>query len=401
MKRLILKFSLLFLLVIFWISPTTSSSYSDTETSSENTISAGSWNSPPPIISNISYLLATPEENNDTKAIISWNTDKEADSNLYWTTDSITWETVSDTLYTTNHKLEISGLATDTIYYYYVTSSDKTGTTTTSGTNNFMTDGMYPEDFTPNSDVVINEFLINPIGSDDASMPGGEWVELYNNSTTEYYDLSGWSVGTYTNSYKLYLTTTNTISSDSSTAGLVIGPSEFFVIYRNGNGSFYMRNMGNDGIRLFDNSEVEVDKYSYTVSHIIENKSIARYPDGSTVWFDPIPSPLGANILEEWQSKQPEIKYIFDSQKLSFEINNIEKFKRLEYQLTYNSDSGEQGVIGTNELNNQPSYKKDEIIFGTCSTGGTCVYHSNLNHILLKIVLFDDSEVINLEKIIN
>lgn len=401
MKRLTLKFSVLFFLVIFWISPTTSSSYYDTETSSGNTISAGSWDSTPPIISNISYLLASPEESNDTKAIISWNTDKEADSNIYWTIDNITWKTTSDSSYKTNHSLEILGLITDTVYNYYVTSSDRTGITTTSSTNNFITDGMYPEDFTPYLDIVINEFLANPIGADEALMPGGEWVELYNNSTTEYYDLSGWSIGTYTNSYKLYLTTTNTISSDTSTSGLIIGPMEFFVVYRNGNGSFYMRNTGDDEIRLLNNSEAIVDQYMYTTSQIIENKSIARYPDGSATWFDPIPSPLGANILEEWQSKQPEIKYIFDSQKLSFEINNIEKFKRLEYQLTYNSDSGEQGAIGTNELNNQPSYKKDEIIFGTCSTGGTCVYHSNLNHILLKIALFDGSEVINLEKTIN
>jgi len=55
-------------------------------------------------------------------------------------------------------------------------------------------------------------------------------------------------------------------------------------------------------------------------------------------------------------------------------------------------------VIGTNQLNNQSSYKKEEIIFGTCSTGGTCIYHSNLSNILLKIIITNDSEVINLEK---
>ncbi len=401
MKRLISKLSLLFLLVIFWSSPLTSSNYYDTETSSGNIITAGFWDATPPAISNVSHLLATPEESNDTKAIISWDTDEVADSVLYWTTDNITWETASDASYKTSHSLEILGLLTDVTYSYYVTSSDQSGNVSTSNTSNFSTDGMSPEDFTPTSDIVINEFLINPIGADDALIPGGEWIELYNNSTTDSYDLTGWSIGAYTSSYKLHLTTTNTTSSDSSTSGLVIGPLEFFVIYRNGNGSFYLRNTADDGIRLFDTLDIVVDEYMYAASQVIENKSIARYPDGSSTWFDPIPSPLGANILEKWQSKQPEIKYIFNSQKLSFEVINIEKFKQLEYQLTYNSDSGEQGVIGTNELNNQSSYKKDEIIFGTCSTGGTCVYHPNLSNILLKITLTNGLEVVNLEKIIN
>ena len=53
MKRLISKLSLLFLLVIFWSSPLTSSNYYDTETSSGNIITAGFWDATPPAISNV------------------------------------------------------------------------------------------------------------------------------------------------------------------------------------------------------------------------------------------------------------------------------------------------------------------------------------------------------------
>ena len=182
----------------------------------------------------------------------------------------------------------------------------------------------------------------------------------------------------------------------------MIGPNEFFVVYQNGDSDFLL-NDNVDQLNLYDDASIPnlIDQYSYDTSLgdvILENKSIARYPDGSDTWFDPIPSPLGKNILEDWQLQQPEINYIFDRQKLSFEITNVEKFNKIEYQLIYNSDSGEQGVIGTNQLTNQSSYKKGEIIFGTCSTGGTCVYHSNLNNIILKIILNNDSEIVNLEK---
>lgn len=394
MKRLTLKLSLLFLLIIFWLSPLTSSNYYDTETSSENTISAGSWDTTAPIISSISHLVATPLESNDTKATISWTTNEEADSNLYWTTNNIIWDSVSDTTYKTNHSLEIFGLSTDTTYYYYVTSSDRAGNITVSSDNNFITDSMTPEDFTPTTDIVMNEFLPNPTGDDFAPMPGGEWVELYNNSSTTSYNLTGWLLSVSSNpGYRSLLTPVNSSSMN-------IAPEGFVVVYRNSDSFFEILNSG-DTIQLHDPTDAVVDQYTYTASQIAENKSIARYPDGSGTWFDPIPSPLGANILEDWQLKQPEINYSFDGQKLSFEVLNVDKYKQIEYQLTYNSDSGEQGVIGTNQLSGQPSYKKDDIVFGTCSTGGTCVYHSNLNNILLKIILTNSSEVTNLEKIIN
>ncbi len=394
MKRLISKLSLLFLLVIFWLSPLTSSNYYDTETSSENTISAGYWDSTAPIIYSVSHLVATPEESNDTKATINWTTNEDADSNLYWTDDNITWNTVSDANFVTNHSLEILGLSTDTTYYYYVTSSDQAGNITTSNTNSFNTDGMIPENYTPTSDIVINEFLPNPIGGD-------EWIELYNRGV-DLIDLTDWYLTDADPSHILDITA-NTVSSDLSTSDLWIAPGEFMVVYQNGDSDFLLDD-DVDQLNLYDNASIPnlIDQYSYDTSLgdvILENKSIARYPDGSDSWFDPIPTPLGFNILEDWQLQQPEINYTFDGQKLSFEVTNVEKFNQIEYQLTYNSDSGEQGVIGTNQLlTSQSSYKKDEIIFGTCSTGGTCVYHSNLNNILLKIILTKDSEVINLEK---
>ncbi len=354
-----------------------------------------------PIITDVVDLLATPEEENDTKAIISWNTDENSDSNLYWSDDNANWNLVSDSIFVTGHNLEILGLSTDMTYFYYVTSSDLAGNTSTSSTYSFSTGGMDPEDFTPTTDIVINEFLPNPTGDDFAPYPGGEWVELYNRGTVVQ-DMTGWSIGAYnTPSNRLPLNfDVNTFSSDGLNDKW-LSPGEFMVVYRNGDPTFYMKNAAADRIRLFNASGTRVDRYMYTGSQVIENKSIARYPDGSDTWFDPIPSPLGTNILENWQLNQPEINYTFDGQKLSFEVTNVENFRKVEYQLTYNSDSGEQGVLGESKLNNQTSYKKGEIIFGTCSSGGNCVYHTNLNSILLKIILTNDSEIIDFEKIIN
>ncbi len=403
MKRFITKLSLLFLLIIFWLFPFTSSNYYDTETSSGNTISASCWDTTAPVISNVFHLIATPEESNDTKATISWTTNEDADSNLYWTTDNVTWNTVSDSSFVTNHSLEILGLSTDTTYYYYVTSNDLAGNIATSSTNSFSTDGMIPENYTPTTDIVINEFLPNPIGADNYLMPGGEWIEIYNRGSTSI-DLTDWYLTDSNPSHILDITTSNTVSSDLSTSDLWIVPGEFMVVYQNGDSDFLLDD-NVDQLNLYDDASIPnlIDQYSYDTSLgdvILENKSIARYPDGSDTWFDPIPTPLGLNILEDWQFKEPKINYNFDGQKLSFEVKNIEDFSKLAYELVYDSAQGLQGVIGETELSGQSNFEKKDIVFGTCSTGGTCTYHQNPKDINLKIILTGESEVINLEKVI-
>jgi len=74
---------------------------------------------------------------------------------------------------------------------------------------------------------------------------------------------------------------------------------------------------------------------------------------------------------------------------LSFTVKNLTNYIKLSYELTYDSDLGPQGIIGEVELNNQNEYTKENIILGTCSSGGTCTYHTGIKNIQLKISLED------------
>jgi len=400
MKYFITKLSLLFLLIIFWLSPLTSSNYYDTETSSGNTISASCWDTTAPIISSVSHLVATLEESNDTKATISWTTNEEADSNLYWTVDNVTWDTVSDSSFVTHHSLEILGLSTDTTYYYYVTSSDRAGNNAISNTNNFDTNGMIPENYTPTTDIVINEFLINPIGDDNALMPGGEWIEIYNRGSISV-DLTDWYLTNSNPSDVLNITTSNTISSYPSTTGLTIGPQEFFVVYRNGNSDFFLGDNA-DQLNLYDNASIPnlIDQYSYDTSLgdvILENKSIARYPDGSDTWFDPIPTPLRPNILEPTQcvvtstpnpTSSVELTVADDKKRAIFNVKNISAYLKLSYELTYDSYDQAKGVIGSDvDVSGKTDFSK-EVNLATCSNE-VCTYDQNAHNFQLKITLED------------
>jgi predicted ribosomally synthesized peptide with SipW-like signal peptide len=141
--------------------------------------------------------------------------------------------------------------------------------------------------------VVLNEFLPNPTGLDDALKPGGEWVELYNNSNREY-DLGDWYVFDNTDTGKIQILGTRT-----NTGGTTIAPHNWLVVYRNGSSAFVL-NDDADSVRLFTGSTVSstlVDSYSYTEEKP-EGFSFARIPDGVGSWVDPVPTPGQSNITD-------------------------------------------------------------------------------------------------------
>lgn len=143
--------------------------------------------------------------------------------------------------------------------------------------------------------VVLNEFLPNPIGNDDALMPGGEWVELYNNKGQDV-NVAGWVLYDSNNTHALPITNINT-----NTHSTLIRSGDFLVVYRNGDDDFSINN-DSDTIRLFTahiSTGTLIDSYSYTYpgpGDKPENRSYARVPDGSPTWVDPIPTPGEPNI---------------------------------------------------------------------------------------------------------
>lgn len=373
-----------------------------------NSISSGHW--VPPVISNINILIATPNENDEKTATVTWNTDELSSSNLDWRIDAGSWNslTLDTTADNTSHLREITGLLANTTYYYQVRSTDSFGNETISPEQMFET-GNERIGLPPWSDIVINEYLPNPIGVDNALMPGGEWVELYNKGSV-IRDLTGWYLTDANNSHQLYLTLTNTVSSDPATTGLNIGPGEFLVVYRNGNPLFDLNNSSTgDTVKLFGLEKIHVGPFTWTITmledfhlytgilgdEVLENKSFARFPDGTNNWFDPIPSPGGPNILEP----VIELNLAESKQTISFKVLNIDRFIHISYELTYETDNEPQGIIGEQELDNLPEFVKDNLTLGTCSTGGTCVYHLGVKNIKLKIILTDkEGQEIELEK---
>jgi len=86
------------------------------------------------------------------------------------------------------------------------------------------------------------------------------------------------------------------------------------------------------------------------------------------------------------------VELFYQGNKAGFIITNVSQFNQLKYKLLYDSDAGEQGIVGEVALNGQDLIEIKDLVLGTCSAGGTCVYHQGVEQINLSVEL---SGVIN------
>jgi hypothetical protein len=103
-------------------------------------------------------------------------------------------------------------------------------------------------------DVVINEFLADPLGKDNVPMPGGEWIELHN--TGSVVDLDGWYFKDKSNR-RVYISDVTTYDTEID---------DYLVVYMNGF-SGLLNNDGFEVVELYDSSDDLVDSVSYDNSY--------------------------------------------------------------------------------------------------------------------------------------
>ncbi|MBU2639574.1 MAG: lamin tail domain-containing protein [Nanoarchaeota archaeon] len=119
------------------------------------------------------------------------------------------------------------------------------------------------------SKISISEFLPNPEGEDNAPLPAGEWIELYN-SGPESLDLLGLKLyDNYGSEPDITISETNTISTT------IIEPKSYLVIYTNGISSF-LNNNNFEKITLKDFYGNILDEVTYSDSDEAISWSLAE-----------------------------------------------------------------------------------------------------------------------------
>jgi len=87
---------------------------------------------------------------------------------------------------------------------------------------------------------------------------------------------------------------------------------------------------------------------------------------------------------------------------VGFKVEDVGQFNQLNYEISYKTNGVSQGIVGTIKIEGQNEITKEGFTLGTCSSGGTCVYHSGIKEIKLKITLTDQNNNQKiLEKMIN
>ena len=156
------------------------------------------------------------------------------------------------------------------------------------------------------SPIVMNEFVFNPEGDDDANRPDGEWIELYNILDTPI-DVALWY---FTNSDgdKRVITAANTGS------GMTVVPGKGrLVVYLE---RAFLDNDA-DTLSLFapgilpldESDDVREDTFSYEDADLLpEGKSFARFSEGNGIWLDPEATPGEENVMNKVEMRDFRLK---------------------------------------------------------------------------------------------
>jgi len=153
----------------------------------------------------------------------------------------------------------------------------------------------------------INEFFPDPEGDDDAPMPGGEFIEIYNPNSYEV-DLTN---------YRLYdeyghmiiITDINTLS------GAIIKPNDYLAIYMNEFFGF-LNNEGYESIKLYNNNNQLIDSVTYA-----STEEVLSWSKVNNIWNLRIPSPN-----EENNNDEPFYKSSLEIENIYLGTDNKAKF---------------------------------------------------------------------------
>ena len=249
--------------------------------------------------------------------------------------------------------LEILGLNPGTLYYFAVKSSD--AAPNISEMSDVVSATTLPGETLNPGDLVINEVMWS--GSD-------QFIEL-RNMTDRTISLE---------KIKLIL---NGINLGINFSGKSISPHGYHVI----NGTFTdgELELTNDG-ELIDKTEAFVGD----ATHSMERTSVPGLGSNPLSWYiclEGNTKGVENRSVNEPVLLKPFITLSKTDKDISFKVENIGGYTDPNYELTYDTDTVPQGVVGKG-LN-------ETITLGTCSTGGTCVYHTGVKNIKLKVYLTD------------
>jgi len=307
---------------------------------------------------------------------------------------------------------EVSGLNSDTLYYFAIKSADAAlnwSEISNSGSDTTLdpTDPFSDPDINP-GDVVINELMwMGTSGSAD-----DQYLEL-RNMTDQVISLKNWTVaGVIIPDGKTLPAQGYFLISNFDKAGSKINVDPDLVdsslVLSNLDAQYILKDSLGNEIDTADNGEGVPAAGQFdsggNIYYSMERDATPDNGENADVWhtiFDDSAlmhsywdldavekgTPGGENLSQAVTPTETTLKLSYSDHKVGLTVFNTARFNQLKYTLTYESDSGPQGITGTIDINNQPNLEVKDLFLGTCSSGGTCVYHEGVKQINLEVVL--------------
>jgi hypothetical protein len=238
--------------------------------------------------------------------------------------------------------------------------------------------------------VVLNEVLFNPEGDDNANMPNGEWVELFNNSAIDV-DVNGWYIQDNTGAaHRITVAASNSDNNlNTGDSGETIVPTGGrLVVYRNNVASF---DNTADTISLYNAANTLIDSVTYTGAKA-EGMSLARIPDGIGGWIDPVANPGTPNAANTKDLITQVKLWQQDANNVWFAIFDAQDYASADYIVTYThvyeGADVREAVQGKVNINGQSRVKVEKVYLATCSEGGlVCVPHTGIKLVGVEVEL--------------
>ena len=219
-----------------------------------------------------------------------------------------------------------------------------------------------------------------------------EWIEL-RNMTGSPVDIGQWTIEkvTDTGTRILHIPASRTIPSNgyflianypktSANSALNIDINEV-------NNSIELLNSGNGNLILKDRD-----------GNIVDQAKGDTWPAGfshcnDTTYWDTegnnYGTPGSPNLSRNDSTETNLNFYTLGEHSVGFRLTGegLSLFDKAEYTITYNSDQGEQAMKGSIDIGDKSEVEVNNLLLGTCSSGGICVYNSGVDTVKLEIIL--------------
>lgn len=170
--------------------------------------------------------------------------------------------------------------------------------------------------------------------------------------------------------------------------------------------------------------DLVADQYWNGISWVFGSESSVRVPaTGTSNWTYNLPGPhIGTfsitshaidnagnvensytiTIINNSEPEETKLNFYLreDKNAVGFKVSgDLSGYKSLDYLITYGSNQSTQGIMGTKVISGVSEITEEDLLLGSCSSGGTCTYNTGITNINLKVTLHGTSDKILEEKI--